>query len=806
MELTVHPLREENVGNGLVAVDIAAMSHLDLLSGEFVELANGDSTILRRVWPGYPEDEGAGIVRIDAVLREALDVETGDVVDVAATTPVEADALLVGVEEPFASLTSFKHSLLEDLEGCVLAPGCTVATTFDGAPDRASIPVAIAAARPDGVVRVTPGTDLEVRAYAHAGEAEHPDATTDATDATDDGEDADREPVDPDSTDGQVDADGNSTDGQVDANGDSTREARSDGGEAQVRSPQDASTVTACRPETTYADVGGLDDALARVRELVELPFQRPDLFEELGVAPPAGVLLRGPPGTGKTLLARAVANEVDATFVSLPAAEVMSRYYGESEEYLRDVFEEAQENAPAIVFIDEVDAITPERSDAAGDVERRVVAQLLTLMDGLDQTDRVVVIAATNRADAIDPALRRGGRFDREVEVGVPDRDGRAEILDVHTRDVPLADDVDVDAVADRTHGFVGADLASVVQEGAMRALQRAHGDSASASIREAPVVTNADFEAALEDADPSALRDMHVEIPAVSWEDVGGLASAKRTLREAVEWPLKYPNVLEKAGLDTGSGVLLYGPPGTGKTMLAKAVATESECNLLSIQGPELLSKWVGESESRLREVFQRARENAPAVVLFDEIDAIAGERGGANGSGVGERVVGQLLTELDGIGSLEDVLVVATTNRPELIDGALLRPGRLERQVHVPVPDADARREIFEVQTADAPLAPDVDLDAFVVRTEGYVGADIEAICREAATRATRAHLEDVADGVDPSNVPGPIVSHADFEAAFADVDPSVPADVRERYERYEEPSERQSVDAGSPAGFQ
>ena len=787
MELTVHPLREENVGNGLAAVDIAAMSQLDLLSGEFVELTNGDESILRRVWPGYPDDEGAGIVRIDATLREQLNVEIGDVVDVAATTPVDAEALLVGVEEPFASLTSFKHSLLADLEGCVLAPGCTVATTFKGAPDRSSIPVAVAASRPDGVVRVTPGTDLEVRAYAHAGESNRPAASADPADDAEE-------------------TDGDTGDGHVNADGDRSREARSDGGEAQVQSSQDASTVTARRPDTTYADVGGLDDALGRVRELVELPFQRPDLFEDLGVDPPAGVLLHGPPGTGKTLLARAVANEVDATFVSLPAAEVMSRYYGESEEYLRDVFEEAQENAPAIIFIDEVDAITPERSDAAGDVERRVVAQLLTLMDGLDQTDRVVVIAATNRVDAIDPALRRGGRFDREVEVGVPDRDGRAEVLGIHTRDVPLADDVDVDAIADRTHGFVGADLASVVQEAAMRALQRAHNDTTTGTIREAPVVTSADFEAALEDADPSALRDMHVEVPAVAWDDVGGLEAAKRTLREAVEWPLKYPKVLEKAGLDTGSGVLLYGPPGTGKTMLAKAVATESECNLLSIQGPELLSKWVGESESRLREVFKRARDNAPAIVLFDEIDAIAGERGHASGSGVGERVVGQLLTELDGIGGLEDVLVVATTNRPELIDGALLRPGRLERQVHVPVPDASARREIFEVQTADAPLSADVDLDAFVGRTDGYVGADIEAICREAATRATRAYLETVGDDVDPETGPGPLVSHADFEAALADVDPSVPADVRERYEQYETRRKQQPVDAGSPAGFQ
>jgi len=576
-----------------------------------------------------------------------------------------------------------------------------------------------------------------------------------------------------------------------------------------VQSGGDGPDVQRRRPGTTYADVGGLDEAMQRVRELVELPFQRPDLFDDLGVDPPTGVLLHGPPGTGKTLLARAVANEVDAEFVSLPAAEVMSRYYGESEEYLREVFEEAEENAPAVVFIDEVDAITPERSEAAGDVERRVVAQLLTLMDGLDQTAGVVVIAATNRPDAIDPALRRGGRFDREVEVSVPDRDEREEVLAIHARDVPLADDVDLAAIADGTHGFVGSDLASVVQEAAMHALQRAHGgDLSGAPPRAAPEVTAVDFRAALEDADPSALRDMQVEVPTVTWDDVGGLGSVKRTLREAVEWPLKYPTVLDEAGLDTASGVLLYGPPGAGKTMLARAVATESECNLLSIQGPELLSKWVGESESRVRDVFERARKNSPAVVLFDEIDAVAAERGRTSGSGVGERVVGQLLTELDGLGETEDVLVVATTNRPSLIDEALLRPGRIERQCHVPVPDERARREIFRVQTADVPVDDGVDLDALAARTEGYVGADIEAICRTASARATRSFLDghDSDAAASTSAADGLTVDRTDFEAALREVDPSVTDQTRERYANYRSRQRQQRVDANTGAGFQ
>ena len=785
MELTVKPLREENVGNGLAALDIAAMSRMDLLSGEFVEVTSEETTILPRVWPGYPEDEERGIVRLDADLRDRLSVRVGDVVSVSGTDPVPAEALLVGVEEPFASLTSFQHSLAADLQDCVLVGGCTVSTTYEGAPDRSAIPVAVAASRPEGVVRVTAETDVEVRAYAHAGEDGGADGQGDAADG------------DESATDGTPTDDDGAADGQ--------REARSDGGETTVQSPQEASTVRTQHPETTYADVGGLDDALGRVRELVELPFQRPDLFDDLGVDPPAGLLLHGPPGTGKTLLARAVANEVDASFVSLAAPEVMSRYYGESEEYLREVFEEAQSNAPAVVFIDEVDAITPERSEAAGDVERRVVAQLLTLMDGLDQTDRVVVVGATNRPDAIDPALRRGGRFDREVEVGIPDRDGRREVLDVHTRDVPLGDGVDLDAIAARTHGFVGADLAGVVQEAAMQALQRANAHHRNGPVGSAPPVTSDDFEAAVADADPAALRDMRVEVPEVEWADVGGLDGAKRTLREAVEWPLQHPNVLERAGLSGGTGVLLYGPPGTGKTMLARAVATESECNLLSIQGPELLSKWVGESESRVSDVFQRARDNAPAIVLFDEIDAIAGERGDATGSDVGERVVGQLLAELDGVGDMEDVFVVATTNRPERIDGALLRPGRLDRQVHVPVPDGAARSEIFRVQTEDVPLARDVDLDALAARTDGYVGADIEAVCRAASAQATRSFLEDGA-GDDPRGVEALVVTRADFEAAADAVDPSVTEDARERYERYADRHGEQSPESDSPTGFQ
>jgi len=817
MELTVYPLREENVGSGLAAVDLAAMSRLDLLSGEFVRVTSQDETVLPRAWPGYPDDEGDGLVRLDETHREALDVDVGDTVDVSPTTVQDANAVLVGVEEPFASLTSFEHALEKDLEGSVLAAGTTVSTTYEGAPERDAIPVGIAATRPEGVVRITEETSLEVRAYEHAGSnGSRGDGTSGGSDGGTDsagggGTDSAGSGGTDSTASGGSGTAGESASGATDAGGSSSSgddASRTDATES-AGSTGDTVAHDASANGTTYSDVGGLDDSLERVRELVELPFERPDLFDGLGIDPPAGVLLHGPPGTGKTLLARAVANEIDASFLSLPAPEVMSRYYGESEEYLRDVFEDAEEQAPAVVFIDEVDAITPERSAAAGDVERRVVAQLLTLMDGLDETSEVVVIGATNRPDAIDPALRRAGRFDREIEVSVPDRDGRMEILSVHSRDVPLADDVDLAAIADRTHGFVGADLAGVVQEAAMNALERTRGtDGPTTGPQSAPTVTNADFDAALGEADPSALRDMRVEVPTVTWDDIGGLDSVKRLLRESVEWPLKYPNVLDHAGLDPANGVLLYGPPGTGKTLLGKAVATESECNLLSIQGPELLSKWVGESESRVRDVFERARENAPAIVLFDEIDAIAGERGGTSGSGVDERVVGQLLTELDGVQSTEDVLVVATTNRPELIDDALLRAGRLERQCHVPVPEEAARREIFDVQTDDLPLGPRVTLDQLAAEANGYVGADIEAVCRTASAQATRRYLQshEEGDGDQTSDVESLVVTVGDFDAAFDAVDPSVTPATRERYEEYHERRRQEPVEATSGPGFQ
>jgi transitional endoplasmic reticulum ATPase len=477
----------------------------------------------------------------------------------------------------------------------------------------------------------------------------------------------------------------------------------------------------------TYEDIGGLDKELEKVREMVELPLSNPEVFRRLSISPPSGVLLYGPPGTGKTLIARAVANEVDAYFDVISGPEIVSKYKGESEEQLRAAFERAADNAPAILFIDEVDSIAGSRDEDA-DMENRIVAQLLTLMDGLEDRGRVVVIGATNRVDAVDPALRRGGRFDREIEIGVPDREGRREVLDVHTRGMPLAEDIDLDRLAERTHGFVGADIASLVTEAAMVALRR---------DREEPVVNREDFEAALAAVEPSAMREYVAESPSVDFEDVGGLEAAKTTLEQAVEWPLLYGPLFEAADTDPPSGVLLYGPPGTGKTLLARALAGESGVNFVHVNGPELLDRYVGESEESVREVFELARQTAPAIVFLDEIDAVAGKRGETHE--VTERVVSQLLTELDGVVDNPNIVVVAATNRKDVLDDALLRPGRLEEHVEVPLPDAAGRRKILDVHLRGKPLADDVDVEDIVSRTEGFSGAELAAIVREAAMAA-------------------------------------------------------------------
>ncbi len=546
-------------------------------------------------------------------------------------------------------------------------------------------------------------------------------------------------------------------------------------------------------PNVTYEDIGGLKRELRLVREMIELPLKHPELFQRLGIDPPKGVLLYGPPGTGKTLIAKAVANEVDAHFITLSGPEIMSKYYGESEQRLREIFEEAKENAPAIIFIDEIDSIAPKREEVTGEVERRVVAQLLALMDGLEARGDVIVIAATNRPDAIDPALRRPGRFDREIEIGVPDRDGRKEILEIHTRGMPLAEDVNLDELAELTIGFVGADLEALAKEAAMHALRRVlpeidiEVEKIPDEVLENLKVTREDFLEALKNIEPSAMREVLVEVPNVKWDDVGGLEHAKQELMEAVEWPLKYPDVFRAINITPPKGILLYGPPGTGKTLLAKAVANESNANFISVKGPELLSKWVGESEKHVREMFRKARQVAPAVIFFDEIDSLAPRRGGIGDSHVTERVVSQLLTELDGLEELKDVVVIAATNRPDMVDPALLRAGRIERHIYIPPPDKKAREEIFKIHLRGKPLDKDVDIEELAKKTEGYSGADIEAICREAGMLAIREAIKPGMSKEEAKKVAESIkITKKHFEEALKKVKPSLTKDDLKKYE--------------------
>jgi transitional endoplasmic reticulum ATPase len=735
MKLTVKPLKQKDAGRGLAAIDRRAMEELDLENGDYIVIeGKGQGRAVARVWPGYPEDEGKDVIRIDGRLRQEADVSIDDTVSVEKADIKPASSVTLALPGNIRVSGDITRLIRDRLSGRPVTEGQTVPFSFGfggiGSVSGQQVPLKVADTEPTGTVVVTDSTEIQL--------SERPAEEVRAGGPGDDG-----------------------------------------------------------APSVTYEDIGGLDQELEQVREMIELPMRHPELFQQLGIEPPKGVLLHGPPGTGKTLIAKAVANEIDAGFETISGPEIMSKYYGESEEQLRKIFDEAEENAPAIVFIDEIDSIAPKRGETTGDVERRVVAQLLSLMDGLEERGDVIVIGATNRVDAIDPALRRGGRFDREIEIGVPDKEGRKEILQVHTRGMPLTDDVDLDQYAENTHGFVGADIESLAKEAAMNALRRIRPDidleaeQIDAEILQSLQVTERDFKEALKGIEPSALREVFVEVPDVTWDDVGGLEDTKERIRETIQWPLAYPEIFDAMDLNAAKGVLLYGPPGTGKTLLAKAVANESESNFISVKGPELLSKWVGESEKGVREMFQKARENAPTVIFFDEIDSIAGERGRSTGdSGVSERVVSQLLTELDGLEELEDVVVVATTNRPDLIDAALLRPGRFDRHVHVPVPDEDARRAILAVHTRSKPLADDVDLDDLAARTEGYVGADIEALTREASMAATREFINSVSPEEAADAVGNVRITMDHFEQALDEVSPSVDADTRERYEEIEE----------------
>ena len=752
LKLVVKPLKQKHAGRGLAAIDRRAMEELDLENGDYIVIEGpNQGRAVARVWPGYPEDEGGTVIRIDGRLRQEANVGIDDRVSVSKADIKPATSVTIALPQNLRIRGNVEPMIREKLSGRPVTTGQTVHVSLGlggmAAVSGQQIPLKIADTEPTGTVVVTDSTEIHVS----------------------------EQPAE------EIAAEG-------------------EGAETQT-------------PSVTYEDIGGLDDELEQVREMVELPMRHPELFQQLGIEPPKGVLLHGPPGTGKTLIAKAVASEIDAHFQTISGPEIMSKYYGESEEQLREVFEEAEEQAPAVIFIDEIDSIAPKRGETSGDVERRVVAQLLSLMDGLEERGDVVVIAASNRVDAIDPALRRGGRFDREIEIGVPDRAGRTEIFQVHTRGMPLSEDIDVEEYAENTHGYVGADIEQLAKEAAMNALRRIRpqidleADEIDAEILEDLTVSDDDFKEAMKGITPSGLREVFVEIPDVTWAQVGGLEDTKERLRETVQWPLDYPEVFEQMDLDSPRGILLYGPPGTGKTLLAKAVASEANNNFISVKGPELLNKYVGESEKGVREIFEKARQNAPTVIFFDEIDAIAGQRGRRMGdSGVGERVVSQLLSELDGIESLEDVVVIATTNRPDLIDDALLRPGRLDRHIHVPIPDEAARRAIFEVHTRNKPLADNVDLDDLAARTENYVGADIEAVCREATMQATREFLNSVDPEDAPESAANVRVTKDHFEHALQEVGPSVDEDVKERYSELQENFEkaRANPDSGDKFG--
>jgi transitional endoplasmic reticulum ATPase len=525
-------------------------------------------------------------------------------------------------------------------------------------------------------------------------------------------------------------------------------------------------------PRTTYEDIGGLHEEIQRIREMVELPLRHPELFQRLGIEPPKGVMLHGPPGCGKTLLARAVANESEANFYSINGPEIMSKFYGESEARLREMFTQAQKNSPSIIFIDELDAIAPKREEVTGEVERRVVAQLLALMDGLTGRGNLIVIGATNRPEALDPALRRPGRFDREIEIGVPDQTGRFEILQIHTRGMPLSKDVDLKKLSKMSYGYTGADLSALGRETAMKALRRylpeinLEDERVPPKVLEKMEVRMEDFQNAYREITPTAMREVYIEVPTVRWTNVGGLEDVKEEIREAVEWPLKNPGVFKRMGIRAPKGIMLYGPPGCGKTLLARAVATESEANFITIKGPEVFSKWVGESEKAIREVFRKARMASPSVIFFDEFDSLVPGRGmGYADSGVTQRVISQVLTEMDGIISLEDVVIIAATNRPDIVDPAILRPGRFDRLIYVPEPEKESRLEIFKIYTKDMPLAKDVDLSQLALLTKKYSGADIEAICREAGLNALR------------QNIKSKEVSASDFKKAIEKIGPSI-----------------------------
>ena len=700
-----------DVGHGRARVPFD--NDLNLKPGDIIEVS-GERKTAAIVWRCRPEDANLGVIRVDGIIRKNAGVSLGDRVDIRKVETQPCQRLVLSPVMAKQQKVRFGPGI-EGFARRGLNKRPVVAGDRIFIPGMTlfaeALPFAIVSTKPKGIVQVLPDTDIVIK----------------------------EDPVD-------------------------------------EEEQGDIQTIS-------YEDIGGLGDQLQKVREMIELPLKHPILFRRLGIDPPRGVLLHGPPGTGKTLIAKAVASETNAHFTSINGPEIISKYYGESEKQLREIFEEAAANTPAIIFIDELDSIAPKREDVSGEVERRVVAQLLTLLDGMQGRDNVVVIGATNRQDAIDPALRRPGRFDREIEIGVPDKNGRAEIIGIHTRGMPISDDFDVEWLLDNTNGFVGADISALVRESAMKALRRylpeidLDEEQIPPEVLEKMAVIMADFRMAIKEVEPSALREIYLEVPEVSWDEVGGLQEIKDRLKESIEWPLTKPELFEHFGINPPRGIVLFGAPGTGKTLLAKAIASEAKANFITIKGPELISKWVGESEKAVREVFKKAKQSSPSIIFLDEFESIAGIRRSSSGEGsdVINRVVNQLLSSMDGVEGMEGVIVVAATNRPEMIDPALLRSGRFERVMHVPPPDPEALKSILEIHTENMPLGK-FSLDEIASKLENYTGADIEAVCREAGLIAMRADRK--------------TVSKKHFEEAVERVRPTVTDEMMLYYNRMED----------------
>lgn len=702
IELRVAEALQQDVGKGIVRIDKELLRKIGAVPGDLVEIIGKRSTGAI-VGESYPADVGLEIVRTDGLTRSNAGTSIGEMVTVRKAEPREAKKVV----------------LAPAVKGIrIMAPGEILKRNLIGrAVSRGDVLTLVSPRRTRETYREFSDVESIFREFFETstpfslGEirftvvATNPAGIVRITDIT----------------------------------------------EIEIR-PEAVEIVEKKVPDVTYDDVGGLKQEIDKVREMIELPLRHPEIFDRLGIDPPKGVLLHGPPGTGKTLLAKALANESNANFIDINGPEIMSKFVGEAEKRIRDIFKEAEENAPSIIFIDEIDAIAPKREEVTGEVERRVVAQILAIMDGLREREKVIVIGATNRPDSLDPALRRPGRFDREIALRVPDRDGRCEILQIHTRGMPLAEDVDLKEFSEITHGFVGADLAALCREAAMNALRRIlpeidlEEQTIPKEILEKLFVSRSDFMDALKFINPSALREVFIEVPNIHWEDIGGLEGLKESLREAVEWPLNFPDAFKRIGIQPPKGILLFGPPGTGKTLLSKAVATESKANFISLKGSEILSKWFGESERKISEIFNKARQASPCIVFFDELDAIAPMRGtGIGEPRVVERMVNTLLSEMDGLEELKGVIILGATNRPDLLDSALLRPGRFDEIIMVPPPDEKSRLEIFKVHTKNMSLDADVIIEELAKNTEGYSGADIAAVCRKAGMLALHDNIE-------------------------------------------------------------